>query len=362
MPELTPLHDLTRQAGAVFAEQANWQIPAHYGDAAGEYYSAREHAALFDLSHRGKIEVIGRDAVTFLNNLSTNDIKSLPVGAGCEAFLCTAKAKVVSQVLVYRLPPEDQRPGFALHVAPGMAEKTIQHLDHYLISEDVELADRTRAFAEVHLCGPQATMILTRALREPLSELQEHQHLMQTFGAASLHIRRHSPLGLLAYDLVCPAEHAAEVWQALSDAGARPAGLETYEVLRVEAGMPVYGVDIDENRLVFEVGRTAQAISYTKGCYLGQEPVVMARDRGHANRTLLGLKILEGGAVPPGSRVLHGGEEVGQVTSSAVSPQLGVAIALAYLRRGHQEPGTAVEVETEGGRRKAEVALLPFVS
>jgi folate-binding protein YgfZ len=139
-----------------------------------------------------------------------------------------------------------------------------------------------------------------------------------------------------------------------------PAGREAFEVLRVEAGVPLYGAEMNEDRFVVEVGRTPQAISYSKGCYLGQEPIVMARDRGHVNRTLLGLTLPEGGTVPAGAKVWRGEQEVGQVTSSVFSPRLGKAVALAYLRRGHQEPGTAVEVEADGGRRPAVVTPLPL--
>jgi folate-binding protein YgfZ len=130
-------------------------------------------------------------------------------------------------------------------------------------------------------------------------------------------------------------------------------------VLRVEAGAPLYGVDVDETTFAPEVGRTPQAISYAKGCYLGQEPIVMARDRGQVNRTLLGL-LLPGGPVPRGSLLFREGKEVGRVTSSVLSPTRG-GIALAYVRRGHQQPGTALEVEAGGQRHRAEVAALPFV-
>ena len=146
---------------------------------------------------------------------------------------------------------------------------------------------------------------------------------------------------------------------ALIAAGAQPAGLGTYEVLRVEAGVPEFGIDLDDNRLVFEVGRTAQAISYTKGCYLGQEPIVMARDRGHVNRLLLGLKLTGDSAVSPGSKVIRDGQEIGLTTSSVVSPPLG-ALALAYLRRGHWEAGTAGEVETASGRTRPKSPPCPF--
>ena len=146
--------------------------------------------------------------------------------------------------------------------------------------------------------------------------------------------------------------HRAE---CLVEGGAHPAEPDTLEILRIEASIPVFGKDIDEDRFVVEVGRGSRAICYTKGCYLGQEPIVMARDRGHVNRTLLGLKIAGDGPVKSGDKVMHDGQEVGQVTSSVVSPRFG-AIALAYLRRGCQEPGTAVQV----GERSAVIAALPF--
>ena len=146
----------------------------------------------------------------------------------------------------------------------------------------------------------------------------------------------------------------------LTEAGATPASREAFETLRIEAGTPEFGPEIDENTFVPEVGRAKQAICYTKGCYLGQEPIVMARDRGQVNRTLLGLK-LTGDPPPPGSLVYRDGKEVGRVTSSTQSPRLRT-IALAYIRRGNQEPGTAVEVEVEEVRRLAVVSALPFTA
>jgi len=155
---------------------------------------------------------------------------------------------------------------------------------------------------------------------------------------------------------------APGLWRMLTSSGAKPAGLEAYDILRVETGTPVYGIDIDENRFAFDVGRTDQAISYTKGCYLGQEPIVMARDRaGHAPRTLLGLKLTASDPVPRESKIFQGEEDVGFVTSCVHSPRLGL-IALAYLRYGHQTPGMEVQVETPKGRLVATVSALPFGS
>jgi folate-binding protein YgfZ len=353
MAEPTPLHEVTEKAGAVFTEDAGWQVPAHFGDVAGEYSRVREGAGLFDVSERGKVELTGTEAAFFLHNVSTNDIKELPVGAGCETFLTTNKARIVSHLYVYHLLLHDGRPALWLDVPPGTSEKLIQYLDHYVISEQVEFADRTREFAQLHLAGPQAHAVLEKAL------LDDVQHMMRTFGANdTCHVRRHDLLGVMGYDIVCLAARAGNVWQLLTRAGARAAGHEAYEILRIEAGTPALGLDIDETTFAPEIGRTKQAISYTKGCYLGQEPIVMARDRGQVNRTLVGVKLPDG-PVPHNSLIYNDGKEVGRVTSSVISPRLG-AVGLAYIRRGNQEPGTTLEVEVGGARRAAIVMALPM--
>src|SRR5262249_39489197 len=161
----------------------------------------------------------------------------------------------------------------------GQSEKLIQHLDHYVVSEQVEFADRTREFALMHLAGPQAKNVLEKGLVDDVPDLEELQHMMRTFGASdTAHIRRHDPLGLPGYDIVCLRARAENIWQMLVRAGGKPAGLQAYQTLRVEAGTPVQGIDLDENTFAPEAGRTTRAISYNKGCYLGQEPIVMARD------------------------------------------------------------------------------------
>jgi tRNA-modifying protein YgfZ len=341
MAEQTPLRDVTAAAGATFVEEAGWLVPARFDDLLQEYQRARTGSILFDLSHRGKLEVDGPDARSFLHNLSSNDIRNLAAGSECEAFLTTATAKVVAYLRVACLSSDARRAVFQLDLAPGTLDRVRSHLEHYRISEQVEFTDRTRELALVHLAGSHGVDVI-KAL--PAS--------------SPAMIRRLDRLGLPGLDVLCAADLAPGLWQVLVAAGAAPAGRDTFEVLRVEAGMPAQGLDIEETTFVPEVGRNTQAISYTKGCYLGQEPIVMARDRGHVNRQLLGLK-LSGDPAPQGSLVFRDDKEVGRVTSSVRSPRLG-AIALAYLRRGNQEPGTSVEVEVPGQHLAAEVARLPF--
>jgi folate-binding protein YgfZ len=331
------------------------------GLAADDYDRARTDAALFDVSDRGEVELTGADAPSFIHNLSTNDVLNLPLGGGCEAFFTTAKAKVVAYALIYHVRIAGGKDALWLDVARGQAPRLIQHLEGFLISERVEMADRTADFAQFHLAGPRAKAVLETALGESIPDLEPFQHMERTMGAnAVCHVRRYDPLGVPGYDVVCLRNRAAEVTEALTAAGAILAGPETYEVLRVEAGTPVYGADIDENRFVIEVGRTA-AICYTKGCYLGQEPIVMARDRaGHVNRAFRGLKLT--GPTDPGSKLFAAdGKEVGIVTSMVVSPRLG-PIALGYVRRGHETPGTALKIGPDAGGVSAVVAELPMTA
>jgi tRNA-modifying protein YgfZ len=360
MAEPTPFHNLCEQAGAAFVEEAGWSIPDHFGDPAAEYQQAQTGAVIFDRSSRGKIELTGAEASSFLHNLSTNDVNDLPLGGGCEAFLTTNKARVVSHLFIYHVRLHDGRRALWLDVPSGTSEKVIQYLDHFVISEQVEFADRTREFAQLHLAGPKATAVLERALVDDVPPLENLQHMERTFGTnATSHIRRHDLLGLPGYDLVCLKERAETVWQSLLRGGAKPAGRQTFETLRIEAGTPAYGIDVDETTFAPETGRIPQAICYTKGCYLGQEPIVMARDRGQVNRTLLGVKLPDG-PVPHDARLYRDGLEIGRVTSSIRSPRLGTAIGLAYVRRGHQEPGTRLEVDVTGARHPAVVSALPF--
>ncbi|HMC64218.1 MAG TPA: aminomethyltransferase family protein [Gemmataceae bacterium] len=340
MAERTPLYDVEERAGATFAEEAGWLMPAHYGDALAEYRAALDGAAVFDVSHRGKIEARGPDAATFLQNLCTNEIKNLAPGSGCEAFFCNVQARVLGHAHIYHLVEEGQS-AFWLDVVPGTAENLAKHLDRYLISEQVEISDQTRDFVQFHVVGPQAPAVL----KQPTQGIPEP--------------RRHDVLGLVGYDVLCTPGKAAELWQLLLSTGVQPAGLEAYHILRIEAGTPVYGIDFDENNLAPEVGRTKQAISYTKGCYLGQEPIVRIRDLGHVNRTLVGLRLSTNSHLPRGTKLFRDGKEVGHVTSSVVSPRMGT-IGLAYVRRGNESVGTKLTFSTVETPADAEVASLPF--
>lgn len=313
-------------------------------DARTQYHQALTGAVLFDRSQRGLIQAQGPDAVRWLHNICTNDI--VHMSGWCEAFLTTPKAKAVAHVYVYRPPSPEGSETLWITCEPGLSDKVLNYLDRYLISERVELSKRTGAIAQWHLAGPRA----------------EAAHAQLTAGsqpASGMSSFRHDLLGLPGFDLFSAPDRAEIIRATLHAYGVHAAGSQSFEWLRVEAGLPLQGQDIDEDRFVVEVNRIPQTICYTKGCYLGQEPIVMARDRGHVNRKFMGLSVRGNEALPPGTRLFHEGNEVGLVTSSVVSPRFG-PIALAYLRRGSDAPGTVLEAEWGGSRQAVQVTALPF--
>jgi folate-binding protein YgfZ len=322
-------------------------------EVAAQYRQAPQTAVFFDVSDRGKVELAGADAQKFLHNLSSNDILGLAPGTGCEAFLLTLKAKVVAYLTVFHLSRAGKS-SLWMDFEPGVATKALAHLDHFLISERVEFNDHTSELAQVHIAGPLAAGVLGRVIPD-IPPLDNLHGTFASFSGVPSQVRRHDRLGIPGFDVLCPVASREALQAALGTAGSAPAALDVYEVLRIEAGTPAQGSEMDENTFAPEVGRTAQAISYTKGCYLGQEPVVMARDRGQINRFLRRLTLPDG-PVPHGSLLFHEGKEVGRVTSSAHSPATGAGVGLGYVRRGSQEAGTALEVDIAGVRHPCIVA------
>jgi folate-binding protein YgfZ len=354
----TPLYSIAQALKARFTNEAGWEIPASFSIATKEYHSARTGCVIFDQSHHGKIEVAGEDAPSFLHNLSTNDIENLPLGGGCEAYFCDHRAKVLNHALIYHVM-NSGRHALHLDVTPGYKDKLLQHLDKYHIAEKIELGDRTSQYAQFHLTGPTASVVLERCMNHPVPNLSEFMHMEREIGGVVTQIRRHDPCGMNGFDLLCPIETCDRVFTSLMQAGAIPCGSETFEVLRIENATPIYGIDIGEDRFVMEVARALRAVSYNKGCYIGQEPIVMSRDRaGFVNRTFLGLKVLQGDPPPSGSKLTRDGQEVGVITSGTFSPRLNAGLVLGYIRRGHQDAGTILHC----GEQTFEVLPFPPVT
>lgn len=353
MPNQLLLHDVHRERGASFGEIDGWQVPLHYGDPAAEYRAMREGVGVIDRSMLGKVTVTGRDRQAFLQGMLTNDVKGLTAGKGTGAAFLDALGKVMVLLTVYAL---DDR--LLIELPPSLTEKTLERLDHFLISEKVYFEAADSAFAVIAVQGPAAGDLLSRLAVAPL-DLAPYEHVEVVIAGEPVRVIHRREGGVAGFHCWTAAAHGAALWAAIADV-AVPVGMQALDTLRVEAGIPWYGRDVDET-LIFPETRLEQLVSFTKGCYIGQEVVARVKYRGHINRGLSGL-VLEGDRIPgAGARVVAAGKEIGRVTSAVRSYALDRPIALGYVRREHFEPGSPVEVDDGGVVLRATVAALPFV-
>jgi glycine cleavage system T protein len=349
------LDEAHRAHGANMAEMCGFELPGDYGDVAAEHRAVRKEAGLIDRSFMGKVVVTGRDRQAFLHAMLSNEIKALQPGQGAPAALLDAHGKVMALLQVHVL---DDR--VLLEVPAGLTEKTLALLDKYLISEKAYFETADDSFVVLALEGPAAEKLLTSLVGRGL-DLAPDQHAEVSVAGAPVRVIRRSETGGAGFQCWTMPFHAPALWEALVRAHARPVGARALDVLRVEAGIPWYGHDVDDTVILPET-RLERLVSYNKGCYLGQEVVARVKYRGHVNRALAGL-VLESDRVPArGAKVFSGPRDVGAVTSAVHSLALGKPIALAYVRREQLVPGTVVTVRDGDVSLPAQVAELPFVS
>jgi folate-binding protein YgfZ len=322
--------------------------------ASDEYARVRHQVGVLDRGDFGVLELTGRDRGTFLHALVSNEIKALGPGQGCAATLLDVHGKV--QVVLFVWVADDR---IFVVTPPAMAAKTAEALDHYLFSEKVAIDDVSREHALVVLAGPAARATAER-LTGALPPEKPWSHVAAKIGETPVRlVSGGGETGEAEVWIMCPLGEAAKVRETLAGAGAQPIGREAYESLRIEAGTPLFGHDVDESVLLPEIP-FEKLLSHTKGCYPGQEVVVRIRDRGHVNRMLRGLA-LEGDQVPPqGAEVALDDAAIGKVTSATWSLGLSRPIALAFVRRQHAEPGARVSVRFAGTTVAATVSALPF--
>lgn len=296
-----------------------------------------EELLLFDVSTRTQIEVTGRDRVKILHSFCTNDIKKLQPGQGCEAFVTNVNGKVLGHLFAFA-----ERESLWLESVADAGSALLTHFDKYVITEDVRFTDRSAEFSELLLVGPQGTDLLER-LDMSISTLPRYGHL--THGSPTLplrSVRRVDWIGSPSWLLSMPTADRATAESTLLAAGAQRETDEAFHALRIATGFPLFGIDITEDNLAQEVCRTELAISFTKGCYLGQEPIARIDAMGHVNRQLCRLEIVSDAPIAAGTPVLDPaaeGKVIGAVTSSSTTN------ALAYLRSAFAVAGRQVTVD-----------------
>jgi folate-binding protein YgfZ len=312
-----------------------------------EYQAVRDAVGFLDLSDRGKIEVTGPDRVTFLHSMISNDVQELSEWAGRYGTFLTARGKIVSDFFYYKLPEQ-----IILDITTDLLAKTIQTLEKYIVMDEVDLKDVSDDSSHFSLQGPGASDLLQEVLGQSGPE-EQYAVKEVTWQDTTLWLIRKNELAESGFEMILPGKIAPSLRAALEEKGSglslRQIGQEARDILRLEAAIPWYGVDMDENRYPVEA-RLAGAISYTKGCYLGQEVVSKATHVGGVSNLLMGLKI-QGEQVPSqGSAVFDdAGKQIGAVTSAVFSPRSEGPIAFAYLKRAFAEVGGLCQVEIGGG-------------
>jgi len=354
----SPLFTVQQALGATFTEVAGWELPRHFGHPEAEYQAVRHSVGLCDLSHRGLVRITGADRQRFLHAMVSNDTQSLQPGQGCYATFLTNKGKIVADFVVYADPD-----AYLLDLEPQAVCPFIAAIEGFVISEDVILSDESAQWGLLSLQGPRAAELLALVLGRDVPDLPIYAHMCCQLAGHQVRLIRRSHTGELGYQLLAPLGVLPELWQTLWQHHAacdlRAVGLETLEVLRIEVGIPVYGSDMTDETIPMEANLT-DAMSYTKGCYIGQEVIARLESRGHVNRKLVGL-LLDAEMLPePGATIISSAREVGWVTSAAYSPARQQNVALGYVRREVWAPWTRLEVQTNGITVHALVVELPF--
>jgi folate-binding protein YgfZ len=408
------LHEFHHRLGARFIELNGAEIVNDYGDWLAEHLALRRSAGVIDLSCRSRICLTGADRVRFLHGQVTNDVKRLRVGEGCYAAITTNKGKMESDLNIFCLADE-----LLLDFEPGLTGKMSQRLEKFIVADDVQIVDVAPHYGLLSVQGPRAEDVV-RAIglfgwgerpREPLvqtnpdgsSAASPHQLPTKPFDSVKIsdatlgeiylinHARLTGSAGILpagsgdesrttrrqdasapgigGFDLFVPNSSLGVVADKLIAAarqiGGRACGWQAFETARIEAAIPRFGADMDETNISLECGIESRAVSYSKGCYIGQEVINRIHSVGHVNRELRGLSLADpastGLPLPQrGDKLFRDGKEIGHVTSAVKSPVLNAIIALGYVRREANQIGTELMLHTAAGERLAKIVELPF--
>ena len=379
------LHEFHHRLGARFAELNGAEMVNDYGDWLAEYAALRQSAGVLDLSFRSRICLTGADRVRFLHGQVTNDVKRLRVGEGCYAAITTNKGKMESDLNIFCLADE-----LLLDFEPGLTRKISQRLEKFIVADEVQVVDVAADYGLLSVQGPKAEEVVSMIGligRDALPRVQADQQVGPTILKISdatlgeIYLVNHPRLAsfplpakrgegenmLSGFELFIPHSSlgamADKLIAAAKQIGGRACGWQAFDTARIEAGIPRFGADMDETNLPLECGIENSAISYKKGCYIGQEVINRIHSFGHVAKELRGLRLTDDLESLPQRRdkLFYQGKEVGYITSAVKSPDYG-NIALGYVRRQANQIGTELILKTAAGERTVKIVSLPFVS
>ena len=343
---------------AAVGEIGGRSVVLSYAGVATEYEALHRHAVVFDRSHRGRMRLSGATAGEMLTGLVTNDVLSLASGQGQYAAALTPKGKIIADLRIFR-----DESSLLVDAPPRANESWMSTVRKYVNPRLAAYSDESATLRDVGVFGVAARLVvgeMTGVSSSALGVLPAYAHVSVEIEGARVMVARVPDLELEGFELFAPAEIYEVLWERALAAKATPGGLDTWEIARVEAGRPEWGVDIDESTLPQEANfEELHAISYTKGCYTGQETVARVHFRGHVNKHLRGLRAASPEPPAPRAELFDAtGKSVGDVRSTAPSPRLG-GIAIGMVRR-EIEAGASLVARWEGGEARVDVAHLPF--
>jgi folate-binding protein YgfZ len=309
-----------------------------------QYNAAHNSAALIDRSAQGTIALTGGDRSTFLHALLTNDVANLAKGRGVYAAYLTPQGRMISDMRVIETGSR-----MLLDVQRDIASPLAERFNKLVFSEDLQAKDVTGDLTPIGMHGPSAARMIQRATGISVVALAEQY---DNVTSESLTIVRDDAFGVPGYDVYVPEGDADVMRARLVDAGAVESSEETAETLRIEAARPRFGIDMNTDTIPLEAGLENRAVSFTKGCYVGQEVIIRVMHRGHGRvaRRLVSMVVPDGAVPPRGSKIHAGDRVVGEITSATASPKLGGPLALGYVQRDHAAPGTELTVNGSQAR------------
>jgi folate-binding protein YgfZ len=338
----TPLAPLHQQAGAKMGEWFACALPDDFGDWQREYWFAHKSVALIDKNYRAYLSFTGPDRVRYLNAILTNNIKDLPPSHGNVSLLLNPQGRILAEIETYALPDSLFCVSYSM-----IREQLVQTLDKYIIMDDVTLTDDTQRFGTLALEGPTAAPIVSELTGVDLNSLAELARQDARVGTIPCTVIRRSPGKFVGAEFLVERADLEALWSTLQEktkmAGGGPIGYSALSALRLEQGIPWFSYDFGEKQIPHEAALESSHISYTKGCYTGQEIVERVRSRGQVNRRRVGLRFSGATSPPTGDILTSGGKEAGYVTRAAFSPGLSSAIGMGYIRKENNEVGQHLE-------------------
>ncbi|MFW6195457.1 MAG: glycine cleavage system aminomethyltransferase GcvT, partial [Chloroflexota bacterium] len=353
-----PLFDAHKAAGARMVPFAGWEMPVQYSDGIiAEVKAVRNDVGVFDVSHMGRLIFSGPGAEGFLDRLLSADVAALRQGRAKYHLICNQEGGIIDDAIIYRLGSEE-----FLHVVnAGNKQAVLDWIGPQLAdAEGVEMADVTDHISMIAAQGPRAVALVDELADTDVASSRPFRIREAVVAGTACRLARTGYTGEDGFEIMPPAEHAEDLWNALLERGAKPCGLGARDVLRLEAGLMLHGSDMDVSNNPYEAGLDRFTFIDTPG-YVAGEVLRSIRERG-TPRVIVGFKMIGRGIPRHGQAIFKDGKEVGVVTSGTHSPTLDANIGMGYVDRGLSEAGTRLEIDVRGRTVEAQVEPLPFYS